>query len=226
MNATDNPLLDFSGLPRFDAIRAAHVTPAIDRLLADARAAAEIVATDTRPPTWDNVVVPLDDALDRHRPRVGRGQSSQCRRQFAGAARGLQRQPAASSPTSTPISRRICASTAAIARWRRRRRFAASDPAQRRAIENELRDFRLGGRRAAGRAQGALQGAAGRALRAVVDIRGQRARRDQRLGALRRERSRARRRAGRRAARGAAPRRPPRAGAAASSRCGCRRIFR
>jgi len=32
MNA--NPLLDFSGLPRFDAIRAEHVAPAIDTLLA------------------------------------------------------------------------------------------------------------------------------------------------------------------------------------------------
>ena len=35
-----NPLLDFDGLPRFDAIRPEQVTPAIDALLADARAAA------------------------------------------------------------------------------------------------------------------------------------------------------------------------------------------
>ena len=38
----DNPLLDFSGLPRFDAIRAEHVTPAIDSLLAEAEAAGQI----------------------------------------------------------------------------------------------------------------------------------------------------------------------------------------
>ena len=31
-----NPLLDFSGLPRFDAIRPEHVTAAIDTLLAEA----------------------------------------------------------------------------------------------------------------------------------------------------------------------------------------------
>ena len=66
MNAADaNPLLDFSGLPRFDAIRAEHVTPAVDALIADARAAVDAVATDPRPPTWDNVVEPLADALDR-----------------------------------------------------------------------------------------------------------------------------------------------------------------
>ena len=33
-----NPLLDFSGLPRFDEIRAEHIAPAIDHLLAEAEA--------------------------------------------------------------------------------------------------------------------------------------------------------------------------------------------
>ena len=46
MNTTTNPLLDFSGLPRFDAIRPEHVTPAVDALLADARRAIEIIATN------------------------------------------------------------------------------------------------------------------------------------------------------------------------------------
>ncbi len=36
-----NPLLDDAGRPRFDAIVPAHVGPALDRLLADAEAAAE-----------------------------------------------------------------------------------------------------------------------------------------------------------------------------------------
>ena len=45
MNTTTNPLLDFSGLPRFDAIRPGHVTPAVDALLADARRAIEIIAS-------------------------------------------------------------------------------------------------------------------------------------------------------------------------------------
>ena len=60
-----NPLLDFSGLPRFDAIRAEDVTPAVEALVAAARVVVDAVATDPRPPTWDNVVEPLDDALDR-----------------------------------------------------------------------------------------------------------------------------------------------------------------
>jgi Zn-dependent oligopeptidase len=37
MTDTSNPLLDFTGLPRFDLIRPEHVTPAIEQLIADAR---------------------------------------------------------------------------------------------------------------------------------------------------------------------------------------------
>jgi oligopeptidase A len=67
MNATvpHNPLLDFAGLPRFDAIAVVHVTPAIDELLARARATVEAVATDTRPASWATIVEPLADALDQ-----------------------------------------------------------------------------------------------------------------------------------------------------------------
>ena len=67
MNAqpASNPLLDFSGLPRFDAIRPEDIAPGMDELVAQARATAEGVATDTRPATWDAVIAPLEDALDR-----------------------------------------------------------------------------------------------------------------------------------------------------------------
>ena len=39
MNANDNPLLDFAGLPHFDRIAPEHVTPAIGTLLDAARCA-------------------------------------------------------------------------------------------------------------------------------------------------------------------------------------------
>ena len=61
----DNPLLDFSGLPRFAAIRAEHVAPAIDPLLEAGRACVERLAVDDRAPTWDNFIEPLDDANER-----------------------------------------------------------------------------------------------------------------------------------------------------------------
>ena len=46
-----NPLLDFSGLPRFDAIQPEHVGPAIDTLLAQAEAAVKAAET-VQPVTW------------------------------------------------------------------------------------------------------------------------------------------------------------------------------
>ena len=52
MTANDNPLLDFSGLPRFDAIRPEHVTPAVDALLADGHAAIERICATGVARAW------------------------------------------------------------------------------------------------------------------------------------------------------------------------------
>ena len=59
-----NPLLDFSGLPRFEAIRPEHVAPALDVLLAEAEAAVS-AAEQVQPVTWQTFVTPLDDATER-----------------------------------------------------------------------------------------------------------------------------------------------------------------
>ena len=60
----DNPLLDFSGLPRFDAIEPAHVQPAIDALVTEADTALAL-AGRAQPVGWDSVVVPLENATER-----------------------------------------------------------------------------------------------------------------------------------------------------------------
>src|SRR4051812_7289774 len=60
-----NPLLDFSGLTRFDAITVEHITPAIDTLLDRARSAVEGVAADTGPAAWQSVVEPAETPLDQ-----------------------------------------------------------------------------------------------------------------------------------------------------------------
>ena len=60
----DNPLLEDSPLPRFDAIRPEHVEPAISRLIAEQRArVAQIELTPD--PTFKSVVEPLEEL--RHR---------------------------------------------------------------------------------------------------------------------------------------------------------------
>jgi oligopeptidase A len=57
----DNPLLDFSGLPRFSAIRVEHVLPAVEWVLADNRASIDRLLDRTESYTWDNLVQPLED---------------------------------------------------------------------------------------------------------------------------------------------------------------------
>ena len=60
-----NPLCDFSGLPRFEAIQPEHVGPAIDALLVQARAVVEQLASPATPVTWDQFVVPLEDVTEK-----------------------------------------------------------------------------------------------------------------------------------------------------------------
>jgi oligopeptidase A len=65
MTDTSNPLLDFTGLPRFDLIRPEHVTPAIEHLIADARGVVQQLEAPADKVSWDNFVVPLEEATER-----------------------------------------------------------------------------------------------------------------------------------------------------------------
>ena len=60
-----NPLLDFSGLPRFADFKTEHVTPAVDALLAECNAAIEKVSAEATPATWRDFVEPLENANER-----------------------------------------------------------------------------------------------------------------------------------------------------------------
>ncbi len=91
----DNPLLDFSDLPRFGDIRPEHVTPALDVLLANATAAVERAAEPSTPASWADVVEP---GRARHRAalaRMGRDRPPERRGRHAGTARRLRRESAA-----------------------------------------------------------------------------------------------------------------------------------
>ncbi len=139
-----NPLLDFSGLPQFDAIRAAHITPAVDTLLREARGVVDDVATDARPATWDTVVEPLADTLDRIDRVWGAAShlnavisTPELRDAYNG---NLQKVTAFHMELAQDL--RLCERYRALAASPA---FATLDPAQRKLVDNELRDFRLGG---------------------------------------------------------------------------------
>ena len=60
-----NPLLDVTLLPQFSRIRASHVEPAIDRLLADGRALIDHLAARADEATWETFVDPIEEEDDR-----------------------------------------------------------------------------------------------------------------------------------------------------------------
>ena len=83
------------GLPRFDAIRAEHVAPAVDDAARATRAPpSSASSTDPRAPTWDDGRRAARRRARPARSRVGRRAPSQRGRQHAGDARRLPRQPA------------------------------------------------------------------------------------------------------------------------------------
>ena len=65
MDAMENPMLDFSGLTRFDLVQAEHITPAIKQLLDRCNAVVSELEKPMAEVTWDNFVTPLDDCTEQ-----------------------------------------------------------------------------------------------------------------------------------------------------------------
>jgi oligopeptidase A len=144
MQPSDNPLLDFSGLPRFDAIRAAHVTPAVDTLLAEARATVESVAQATSEPTWSTLVEPVADVLDRF------DRSWSAVRHLNAVVNTPELRDAYNQnlPKVIDFFTDLAQDLRLYAKYRALRaskHYDGLDAAQRRLVDNELRDFKLGG---------------------------------------------------------------------------------
>jgi oligopeptidase A len=64
MTSTTNPLLDTSGLPRFDEIRVSHIEPAMQTLLPALEADLAALDASARP-TWEDLIEPLERLQDR-----------------------------------------------------------------------------------------------------------------------------------------------------------------
>jgi len=138
-----NPLLDFSGLPRFDAIQPEHIAPAIDALLADAEAAVKTAET-VSPVTWASFAEPLDDATERLWRAWGQ----------VGHLQAVVNTPAlreAYNANLPKVTRFGSALGQNLALYQQYRALADApeatqyDAARRKVLENALRDFRLGG---------------------------------------------------------------------------------
>ncbi len=62
---TVNPLLDFSGLPRYGSVRPEHIAPAVDELLGENRALIARLTAKATATSWDEFADPLENANER-----------------------------------------------------------------------------------------------------------------------------------------------------------------
>src|SRR5258706_345460 len=140
----NTPLLDLSGLPKFAAVNATHVKPAVDALIAEARGVVETVAAYTSVPAWDRVVTPLDNVNERLSRAWG----------VIGHLNAVLNSPELREtyndmlPVVTQYWTEISQNETLYAKYKALRSgpdYASLSGAQQKSLENELRDFRLGG---------------------------------------------------------------------------------
>ncbi len=137
-----NPLLDFSGLPRFAELKPEHITPAVDPLLAEGRAT--VSAVTHAGASWDAFVTPLEDANER----IGRawGQVSHLHAVLDSPA--LREAYNANLPKLSQYWTELGQNEALFAKYKAlfvSQEFQSLSKPRKRIVENALRDFRLSG---------------------------------------------------------------------------------
>lgn len=139
-----NPLLDFSGLPRFDSVEPDHVAPAIRQLLDENRALLARLELPGTPATWDDFVVPLTDAGERLGHAWG----------IVGHLHAVNDVPPwreaynAMLPEVSRFYAELGQNLALFEKFKALRQspeFATLSPTRQRIVDNEVRDFRLAG---------------------------------------------------------------------------------
>ncbi|WP_273028921.1 M3 family metallopeptidase [Massilia timonae] len=143
MTTATNPLLDFSGLPRFDAIKPEHVTPAIEQLILDANAIVAQLEAPVDDVTWDTLA-PLDDASER----LGRAWGVVGHLNHVVDTPELRATYNENQPKVVEFSTAIGQNEALFAKYKQLRNgphWDSLNPVRQRIVENALRDFRLGG---------------------------------------------------------------------------------
>jgi oligopeptidase A len=142
--SANNPLLDFSDLPRFDAFKPEYVTPAIDSLLAQGRDVIAKLEASTEPATWDNFVEPLENATEQ----LGRAWG------VVGHLNGVVDTPELratyneNQPKLTEFWTELGQNLALFDKYKSLKAstdFASLSAARKKIIDNAVRDFRLSG---------------------------------------------------------------------------------
>lgn len=140
----DNPLLNPQGLPTFSAIAPEHVEPAIDQLLAEGRALVENLLADGGPYSWQSLIEPLeafDDRLAQAWSPVSH-MNSVVNTEALRAAYNACLPKLSDYATEMGQNEQLYQAYKQIADGEE---YLGLDGAQRKVIDNALRDFRLSG---------------------------------------------------------------------------------
>ena len=144
MQMDANPLLDFSGLPRFAAVKPEHIAPAIDQLLADNRALIDELTRPDTPATWAAFAQPLEDANER----LGRAWGVVGHLHAVLDSPELREAYKENQPKIVQYWTALGHNLALFEKYKALRagpEFAQLTRAQAKIVENEIRDFRLSG---------------------------------------------------------------------------------
>ena len=137
-----NPLLDFSGLPRFAALAPTHVAPAISQLIAEYRALIETV--DQAPATWQGFVQPQIDAGERLARAWGIVSHMHSVMDVPEWREAYNATLAEISGFYAELGQNL-ALFAKLKALRESPDYAQLSPSRRRIVDTDLRDFRLSG---------------------------------------------------------------------------------
>ena len=141
---TTNPLLDFSGLPRFDAIRPEHVTPAIEQLIASASAVVSELEKPAENVSWDNFVIPLEEATEQ----LGRAWGVINHLNNVADTPELRATYNENQPKVTEFWTALSQNEALFDKYKAIKagpEYAGLSLARKKIVDNAVRDFRLGG---------------------------------------------------------------------------------
>lgn len=139
-----NPLLHYAGLPKFNEIKPEHISPAVDSLLAEGRGLVEQLATATETPTWENFALKLED----HSEKLGRTWSQVGHMNAVVNSPELREAYNANLAKLTDFYSDLSQDERLYTKYKAIQAsptFGKLSSTQQKIINNEVRDFKLGG---------------------------------------------------------------------------------
>ena len=139
-----NPLLDFSGLPRYASIRPEHVAPAVDELLRQNRALVATLTAEGATASWEHFPEPMENANER----LGRAWNAVAHLHAVDDNPEIREAYKINLPKITRYYTELAQNLELYGKFKALRAspdFGRLSAARRKIVENSLRDYRLGG---------------------------------------------------------------------------------